>query len=69
MCGKSPQLCRFFAILWLVVCQALLSMGISRQEYWSGLTFLSPGVKPTPLVLTGGFFTTEKPGKPGGSYE
>ena len=34
-----------FATLWTVACQALLSMGFSRQEYWSGSTFPSPGVQ------------------------
>ena len=33
--------------LWTVACQAPLSMGFSRQEYWSGLPFPSPGVFPT----------------------
>ena len=28
---------RFCATLWTIVCQAPLSMGFSRQEYWSGL--------------------------------
>jgi len=46
-------------------------MEFSRQEYWSGLAFPSPGylsnpgVKPTSLAssaLAGGFFTTEPPG-------
>ena len=32
-----------FAILWTVACQVALSMGFSRQEYWSGLLFPSPG--------------------------
>ena len=55
---------------WTVTCQAPLSMGFSRQEYWSGLPFSSPGdfpdpgIKPTPSALVGGFFTTEPPGKP-----
>ena len=31
-----------FATLWTVACQAPLSMGFSRQEYWSGLPFPSP---------------------------
>ena len=31
---------------WTVAWQAPLSMGFSRQEYWSGLTFSSPGVLP-----------------------
>ena len=29
---------RFFATPWTVACQAALSVGFSRQEYWSGLT-------------------------------
>ena len=37
---------RVFAILWTVACQVPLSMGFSRQEYWSGLPFLSPGDLP-----------------------
>ena len=48
--------------------QAPLSMGFSRQEYWSGLSFPSPGDLPNPVVepvslvspaLAGGFFTTD----------
>ena len=31
---------RLFVILWTVACQAPLSMGFSRQEYWSGVLFL-----------------------------
>ena len=47
--------------------QAPLSMGFSRQEYWSGLPWpppgdlTHPGIEPTPLTspaLVGGFFTT-----------
>ena len=34
--------------LWTVAHQAPLSMGFSRQEYWSGLSFLSPGDLPNP---------------------
>ena len=34
--------------LWMVACQAPLSMGFFRQEYWSGLPFLSPGDLPNP---------------------
>ena len=56
-----------FATLWTVACQAPLSIGFSRQEYWSGLPFPSPGdlpkpgVKPVSLTLPAsstGFFTT-----------
>ena len=43
-------------------CQAPLSMGISKQEYWSGLLFPppgdlpDPGIKPTSPALAGRFF-------------
>ena len=33
----------FIVTPWTVACQAPLSMGFSRQEYWSGLPFASPG--------------------------
>ena len=45
--------------------------GISKQEYWSGLPFPSPGVLPNPGIkpassaLAGVFFTIELPGKCG----
>ena len=48
--------------------QAPLSMGLSRQEYWSGLPFSSPRDLPDPGIeraspaLTGGFFPVEAPG-------
>ena len=37
---------RLLATLWTIVHQALLSMGFSRQEYWSGLPCPSPGDLP-----------------------
>ena len=49
-------------------------MEFSRQEYWSGLLFPSPGNLPDPEIkpgalaapaVAGGFFTTEPPGKLG----
>ena len=46
-----------------------MSMGFSRQEYWSGLPFPppgdlpDPGIEPTSLALAGGFFAIEPPGK------
>ena len=58
---------QLFATLWTVARQAPLSMGSSRQEYWSGEPFpspgdlLNPGIKPESLTspaLAGGFFTT-----------
>ena len=38
---------------WAVACQAPLSMGFSRQEYWSGLPFPSPGDLPHPGIEPG----------------
>ena len=35
---------------WTVACQAPPSMGFSRQEYWSGLSFPSPGGLPNPGI-------------------
>ena len=42
-----------FATPWTVAHQALLSMGFSRQEYWSGLLFPSPGDHPDPGIKPG----------------
>ena len=36
---QSLSCVRFFVTLWTAACQAPLSMGLSRQEYWSGLPF------------------------------
>ena len=41
---------RLFATPWTVACQAPLSVGFSREEYWSGLPFLSPGDLPDPGI-------------------
>ena len=41
---------QLFATLWTVAHQALSSMGFSRQEYWSGLPFPSPGDLPDPGI-------------------
>ena len=40
----------FFATLWTVACQAPLSMELSRQEYWSGVLFPTPGDLPDPGI-------------------
>ena len=42
-----------FGTLWTVACQTPLSMGFSRQEYWSGLPFPSPGYHPNPRIEPG----------------
>ena len=57
--------------LWTKGCHAPLSIGFSRQEYWRGLPFPTPGDLPEPGLelaspvapaLAGRFFTTETPG-------
>ena len=66
MCQTVVQLVSHVSLLvtpWTVACQAPLSMGFSRQEYWSGLPFPSPGdlpdpgMEPTAPALASGFFT------------
>ena len=44
---------RLFETLWTVAHQASLSMRFSRQEYWSGLSFPSPGDLPDPGIKLG----------------
>ena len=61
----------FFVTPWTVAPQAPPSMDFSRQEYWSGLPFPSPGYLPDPGIepvspaLAGEFFTTKPPGQSG----
>ena len=64
---KSCQSCPTLCNPWTVAHQAPLSVGFSRQEYWSGLPcppprgLPDPGIQPRCLVppaLAGGFFTT-----------
>ena len=50
---KSLSRVQLFATRWTVACQALLSIGFSRQEHWSGLSFLSPGDLPNPVIEPG----------------
>ena len=58
---------RLHTTLWTVVCQAPLSLGFSRRQYWSGLPcpplvdLPNPGIEPTSFMspaLAGWFFTT-----------
>ena len=44
---------RLFAMPWIVALQAPLPMEFSRQEYWSGLSFPSPGDLPNPGIKHG----------------
>ena len=61
---------RLFATPWNVAYQSPLSMGFSRQEYWSGLSFPSPGDLPNPgtelwsPTLQTDSLPSEPPGKP-----
>ena len=61
---------RLFATPWTVARQPPLSIGFSRQEYWSGLAFPSPGDLPDPGIeprsptLEADALTSEPPGKP-----
>ena len=67
---KSLSRVRLFATPWTVAYQASPSMGFSRQEYWSGLPFPSPGDLPDPGIEPGSptleadALTSEPPGKP-----
>ena len=67
---KSLSRVQLFATPWTVAYQALPSMGFSRQEYWSGLPFPSPGDIPDPGIKSGSptlrvdALTSEPPEKP-----
>ena len=64
------QSCLTLCDLVAIAHQVPLSVVFSKQEYWSGLPFPSPGdlsdpgIEPVFPALAGGFFTTEPPGKP-----
>ena len=66
---KSLSRVRLFATPWTIAHQALLSMGFSSQEYWSGLPFpspgdlLNPGIEPASSAFQAEFFTTAPPRK------
>ena len=61
---------RLFETLWTIAHQAPLSMGFSRQEYWSGLPcpppgdLPDPGIEPMSPALQVDSLPTEPPGKP-----
>ena len=63
-----------FVSPWTVARQAPLSVGFSRQEYWSGLPFPSPGdlpntgIKPGSTILQADALTSEPPGKAPGYW-
>ena len=63
--GLAAQSCPTLGTPWTVACQAALSMGFPRQEYWSGLPSPSPGdfpnsgIKPRPPALQAGSLSAE----------
>ena len=64
MCTQSLSHLWLFVTLWSEACQAPLSVGFPRQEYWNGLPFPTPGDRPSPGIepaspsLTSRHFTT-----------
>ena len=70
----ATQLCPALVTSWTVACQAPASMGFSRQEYWSGLPFPSPGdlpdpeIEPEPPELQADSLACELPGKPPNNF-
>ena len=67
---KSLSRVPLFATPWTIAYQAPLSMGFSRQEYWSGLPFPSagdlpnPGIEPESPALQADALSSEPSGKP-----
>ena len=64
------QSCLTLLTPWTIACQAPLSMGFSREGYWSGLPFPSPDNLPNPEIKPGSpasqadILPSESPGKP-----
>ena len=65
VCAQTLSLVQLFATPCTVACQTSLSMGFSRQEYWTGFPFPPPGELPnsetesvSPTPLEGRLFTT-----------
>ena len=75
MCVCVLSHVQLFVTPCIVAHQAPLSMELSRQEYWSGLAFPTPGglpnagMEPMSPALAGEFFTTEALGKPQSKLE
>ena len=70
VCACVLSRVQLFATPWTAACQAPLPIALSRQEYWSGLPFPTPGDLPDPGIepasprLAGRFFTAEPLWKP-----
>ena len=73
-CSYSLSHVQLFETPWTVACQAPLSWGFSRQEYWSGLPCASPGDLPNPRIeprspeLQVDSLLSEPPGKHSHTY-
>ena len=73
--GLVAKSCPTLATPWTVACQAPLFLGFSRQEYWSGLPFPSPGdlpqlgIEPRSPALQADSFPTELQGGRGSPRE
>ena len=70
MCAQTLNHVQLFETLWTVACQAPLSMGFSKAEYWSGFPYLPPGslpnlgIEPRSSSLQMDSLPSESPGKP-----
>ena len=70
LCAQSLSCVQLFATPWTVAHKAPLSMGFSRQEYWSGLPcpppggLPNPGIEPKSPALQADSLLTEPPEKP-----
>ena len=68
--GLVAKSCPTLATPWTIACQGPLSVVFSRQEYWSGLPFPSPGdlpnpgIKPGSPALQANALSSEPSGKP-----
>ena len=69
-CVQLLSCVRFCVTPWSAACQALLSMGFSKEEYWSGFPYLPPGslpnlgIEPRASPLQMDSLLSESPGKP-----
>ena len=55
--GLATKSCPTLVTPWTIACQAPLSLEFSRQEYWSELSFPSPGIQTQVSCPSGIFFT------------
>ena len=51
--GLVAKSCPILVTAWTIACQGPLSMGFTRQEYWSGLPYPSPRDLPNPGIEPG----------------